>query len=82
MVLAFYLNEIITVLCHLQEKATPFVLLSSVTANFRVTQCTRPSIRTGTKPLHCKWDIWKKKFSALHFLRFLYDECLKAYFTY
>lgn len=52
-----------TLLCYSQEKATLFVSLNLVTANFRLTQCIKPSIPTGTKPLHCKWDIWEKQYS-------------------
>lgn len=49
------LHHINPVFCPLQEKATPSVLLSLVTANFSLTQCTRLSIQAGTKPSHCKW---------------------------
>lgn len=50
----FYIKKITVSLCLLQEKATPFVLSSSVTANFRVTQFTRLLIQSGAKPLHCE----------------------------
>lgn len=47
-------HQILTLLCHLQEKATLYVLLSSVTADLKLTRSTKPSILSGAKPLHCK----------------------------
>lgn len=41
-------------LCDLQGKQTPCVLLSLETANFKPPQATKPVTQSGIKPLRCK----------------------------
>lgn len=56
--------------CRLQRKATLCASLSSVTAGFRLTRCTRPSIQSGARSLHCKQACLAKKECFLFFFFF------------